>query len=98
MRLGFATSTNGLGLRCAVARNSQTIIANLPKYAVHGRGATKPPAPVSRRTYVPYCGTELETNACSLSCHCTVLSLCVAIAVSVPFEGVATFDSYQACA
>ena len=25
--------------------------ANLPKYAVHGRGATKPPAPVSPRTY-----------------------------------------------
>ena len=37
----------------AVARNSQTIIANLPKYAVHGRGATKPPAPVSPCTYVP---------------------------------------------
>ena len=25
-------------------------IANLPKYAVHGRGATKPPAPESPRT------------------------------------------------
>ena len=37
----------------AVARNSQTIIANLPKYAVHGRGATKSPAPVSPRTYIP---------------------------------------------
>ena len=38
MRLGCDTSTNGLGL------------ANLPKYAVHGRGATKPPAPESPRT------------------------------------------------
>ena len=37
----------------AVARNSQTRIANLPKYAVHGRGAIKPPAPVSPRTHVP---------------------------------------------
>ena len=27
-----------------VARNSLTIIANLPKYVVHGRGAIKPPA------------------------------------------------------
>ena len=35
----------------AVARNSQIIIiANLPKYAVHGIGATKPPAPESPRT------------------------------------------------
>ena len=25
-------------------------IANFPKYAVHGRGATKPPAPESPRT------------------------------------------------
>ena len=25
-------------------------IANLPKHAVHGRGTTKPPAPVSSRT------------------------------------------------
>ena len=30
----------------AVARYSQAIV-NLPKYAVHGRGATKPTAPVS---------------------------------------------------
>ena len=53
MRLGCDTSTNGLGLAptLAVAMNSQTIIiANLPKYAVHGRGATKPPAPESPRS------------------------------------------------
>ena len=44
MRLGCDTSTNGLGLAptLAVARNSQTIIiANLPRYAVHGRGSTQ---------------------------------------------------------
>ena len=52
MRLGCDTSTNGLGLAptLAVARNSQNNIANLPKYAVQGRGATKPPAPESPRT------------------------------------------------
>ena len=51
MRLGCDTSTKGLGLAptLAVARNSQTIIvANLPNYAVYGRGATKPPAPESQ--------------------------------------------------
>ena len=63
MRLGCDTSTNGLGLAPTldVARNRHTLtapplvglrdqpnnIANLPKYAVHGRGATKPPAPES---------------------------------------------------
>ena len=40
----------------------------------------------------------LETNACSLSCHCTVLLFCVAIDARAPFEGVMTSDSYQACA
>ena len=49
MRLGCDTSRNGLGLAptLAVARNSQTIIL---KFAVHGRGATKPPAPELPRT------------------------------------------------
>ena len=68
-------------------------IANLPKYAVHGRGATKPPAAVSPRT-----NSLLETNACSLSCHYTVLLLRVAKAARALFEGVTTFDSYQGCA
>ena len=68
-------------------------IANLPKYAVHGRGATKPPAPVPPRT-----ASLLETNACSLSGHYTVLLLRVAIAARALFEGVTTFESYQACA
>ena len=31
-------------------KEQQNNIANLPKYAVHGRGATKPPAPVPPRT------------------------------------------------
>ena len=60
-------------------------IANLLKYAVHGRGATKPIALVPPRT-------TIETNACSLSCHYTVLLFCVAIAANAPFEGVMTFD------
>ena len=66
-------STNGLGLApmLAVARNSQTIIANLPKYAVHGRGATKPPAPESPHT----ASLKPMLSACSLSCHYTVLLL-----------------------
>ena len=68
-------------------------IAYLPKYAVHGGGTTKPPAPVSPRT-----ASLLETNACSQSCHYTVLLLRVAIAARALFEGVTTFDSYQACA
>ena len=39
------------GARAAIAtQNSSNNIANLPKYAVHGRGATKPPAPESSRT------------------------------------------------
>ena len=53
MRLGCDTSTSVLGLAptFAVARNSQTMSLTLiPKYAVQGRGATKPPAPESPRT------------------------------------------------
>ena len=59
-------------------------IANLPKYAVHGRGATKPPPPVSPRT------ASLKPTTVLL------LLLCVAITARAPFEGVTTFDSYQA--
>ena len=44
-------STNEFRPTLAVARNSQTIyVTNLLKYVVHGRGATKPPAPVSPHT------------------------------------------------
>ena len=52
----------------AVARNltAKQYSLNLPKYAVQGRGATKPPTPESPPT---------ETNVCSLSCHYTVLLL-----------------------
>ena len=48
--------------------------------------------------HVPCTNSLLETNACSLSCHYTVLLLRVAIAARALFEGVTTFDSYQACA
>ena len=42
---------NGLGLRCACCGKEQpNNIAHLTKYAVHGRGTTEPPAPVSPRT------------------------------------------------
>ena len=43
-------------------------VANLPKYAVHGGGATKPPAPESPRT-----ASLKPINACFLSCHYTLL-------------------------
>ena len=46
-----------------VARNSQ-IKVNLPKYAVHGSGASKPPALVH---HVPL-ARNLGTNAISQSC------------------------------
>ena len=94
MRLGCDTSTNRLGLRLLHCGKEQpNNIANLPKSAVHGRGATKPPAPVPPRT------TSLKpTLACSLACHYTVPLLCVAIAARAQFEGVTTFDSYRACA
>ena len=81
MRLGCDTSTNGLGLAptLAVARNSQ-------KYAVHGRGATKPPAQESPRTAC--------LKPTLVLCLATVQLFCVAIAARAPFEGVTTFDSY----
>ena len=41
----------------------------------------------------PRTASLLETNACSLSCHFTVLLLRVAIAARAPFEDVTTFDS-----
>ena len=75
----------------AVAKEQPNNIANLPKHAVHDRGDTKPPVPVSPHTY-----RQLETNACSLSCHYTVLLFCVAIAECTPLEGMTTFDSYRA--
>ena len=71
-------------------------IANLPKYAVHGRGATKPPAPESPRT-TSLLETMYQRLFPVLSCHYTVLLLRVAIAASALFEGVTTYDSYQAC-
>ena len=61
--------------------------ANLPKYAVHGRDATKPPAPVSPRT----------ANLKPTVVHSTIQLLWVAIAARAPFEGVTTLDSYRAC-
>ena len=67
-------------------------LANLPKYAVQGRGATKPPAPVSPRT----ASLKLTLVLC-LATVCTVLLFCVAIAARAQFEGVTTFDSYRAC-
>ena len=38
----------------AVARNSQTMIANLLKYAVHGIGSTKSPAATSLKPMLVY--------------------------------------------
>ena len=64
-------------------------IVNLPKYAVYGRGATKPPAPVSPRT-ASWKPTLVHCLAFVL--YCTVF--CVAIAARAPFEAVTTFDSY----
>ena len=66
-------------------------LANLPKYAVQGRGATKPPAPESSRT------ASLNQRLFSVLPLYTVLLFCVAIAARAPFEGVTTFDSYRAC-
>ena len=37
-------------LKFVPANNSVPKVADLPKYAVHGRGTTKPPAPESLRT------------------------------------------------
>ena len=71
MRLGCDTGKYKWARPSAYAccgKKQPNNIANLPKYAVHGRGATKPPAPESPHT-------ALETNACSLSCLYTVLLL-----------------------
>ena len=70
MRLGCDTSTNGLGLvptqYACCGKEQPNNIANLPKYAVHGRGATKPPAPESQHT------ASLKPMLV-LSCHYTLL-------------------------
>ena len=69
-------------------------LANLPKYAVQGRGAIKPPAPESPRT----ASLKRTLVLCLATALCTtVLLFCVAIAARAPFEGVTTFDSYRAC-
>ena len=67
------------------------MLANLPKYAVQGRGATKPPAPESPRT------ASLKSTLVLVLPLYTVLLFCFAIAARAPFEGVTTFDSYRAC-
>ena len=67
-------------------------IANLPKYAVHGRGATKPPAPESPRT------ASLKPTLVLCLATVYLLLFCVAIAARAPFKGLTTFDSYRACA
>ena len=72
-------------------------LANLPKYAVQGRGATKPPAPESPRTASLKPTLVLCTVLPLYTVPC-VLLFCVAIAARAPFEGVTTFDSYRACA
>ena len=60
-------------------------LANLPKYVVQGRGATKPPAPESPRT-----ASLKPTLVFSVLPLYTVLLFCVAIAARAPFEGVTT--------
>ena len=85
--------TNGLGLVRLLWQGTAKQYSNLPKYAVHGRGATKLTAPVSPRI------ASLKRTL--VLCLATILYCCSvlhAIAASVPFEGVATFDSYRACA
>ena len=53
---------------------NNNIIANLPKYAVHGRGATKPRAPVSQRT------ASLKPTL--VLCFATVLYCCTVLRVA----------------
>ena len=65
-------------------------LANLPKYAAQGRGATKPSAPESLRT----ASFKPTLVLCLATVYCTAVLYCVAIAASAPFEGVATLDSY----
>ena len=66
-------------------------IVNLLKYAVHGRGATKPPVPMPPHTASSK-STLVQCLATQLYCNVAL------IAARAPIEGVTTFDSYQACA
>ena len=68
--------------------------ANLPKYAVHGRDATKP---LLQCHHVPRASLKRTLVLCLATTLYFILLLCVAIAARAPFEGVATFV-YQACA
>ena len=67
-------------------------MANLPKYAVHSKGATKPPAPVSPRT----ASLKQKLVLClALACLYTVLLFCVAIAARTPISSMRVAPEIQ---
>ena len=74
----------------AVARYSQAIV-NLLKYAVHGRGATKPTAPVPLLALKP---TLVLCLACTVLYCCTVAMCCYSCTCSIEGVGPLIFTEH----
>ena len=70
-RLCCDTCTNRLGQRL-LWQEQPNNLANLPKYAVQGRGATKQPAPESPRT----ASLKPTLVLCLATVYCTAVQCC----------------------